>query len=163
MGISTPPLSFTAGFFLLLNTKTYKYGLCETPCGSWQSQRLEYVRPYSHSDLYCGVNVPAETGKMSRSDKRGATLPKVATVALLLRNDVFFLPSLAGKVATSVAKLSDEFPEGWNITDYKTVAAIFEKITPPPLCFYAKKSTIYCGDIFRSSCGVLPKVFLKVL
>ena len=50
---------------------------------------------------------------MSRSDKRGATLPKVATVVLLLRNDVFFLPSLAGKVATSVAKLSDEFPEGW--------------------------------------------------
>lgn len=54
-------------------------------------------------------------------------------------------------------------PEGWNITDYKTVAAVFEKITPPPLCFYVKKSTIYCGDIFRSSCGVLPKVFLKVL
>ena len=43
----------------------------------------------SHSDLYCGVNVPDETGKMSRSDKRGATLPKVATVALLSRNDGF--------------------------------------------------------------------------
>ena len=42
----------------------------------------------SHSDLYCGVNVPDETGKMSRSDKRGATLPKVATVTTLLRNDV---------------------------------------------------------------------------
>ena len=41
----------------------------------------------SRSAFYCGVNVPAETGKMSRSDKRGATLPKVATVALLLRND----------------------------------------------------------------------------
>ena len=41
----------------------------------------------SHSDLYCGVNVPDETGKMSRSDKRGATLPKVATVVSLLRND----------------------------------------------------------------------------
>ena len=25
----------------------------------------------SHSNLYCGVNVPDETGKMSRSDKRG--------------------------------------------------------------------------------------------
>ena len=25
----------------------------------------------------CRVNVPDETGKMSRSDKRGATLPKV--------------------------------------------------------------------------------------
>ena len=37
----------------------------------------------------------------------------IATVVSLLRNDVFFLPSLAGKVATSVAKLSDEFPEGW--------------------------------------------------
>ena len=33
----------------------------------------------SRSAHYCGVNVPAETGKMSRSDKRGATLPKVAT------------------------------------------------------------------------------------
>ena len=42
----------------------------------------------SHSGLYCGVNVPDETGKMSHSDKRGATLPKVATVALLLRNDM---------------------------------------------------------------------------
>ena len=45
-------------------------------------------RPYSRSALYCGVNVPAETGKMSHSDKRGATLPKVAAVALLLRNDM---------------------------------------------------------------------------
>lgn len=54
-------------------------------------------------------------------------------------------------------------PEGWNITDYKTVAAVFEKITPRLLCFYVKKSKIYCGDIFRSSCGVLPKVFLNVL
>ncbi len=52
-----------------------------------QSRRLEYARLISHSDLYCGVNVPDETGKMSHSDKRGATLPKVATVALLLRND----------------------------------------------------------------------------
>ena len=42
----------------------------------------------SHSYLYCGVDVPDETGKMSRSDKRGATLPKVATVVTLLRNDV---------------------------------------------------------------------------
>ena len=41
----------------------------------------------------CRVNVPDETGKMSQSDKRGATLPKV--------------------VATSVAKLTDEFPEWW--------------------------------------------------
>ena len=41
----------------------------------------------SHSDLYCGVNVPAETGKMSRSDKRGATLPKVATTRMGSRND----------------------------------------------------------------------------
>ena len=41
----------------------------------------------SRSILYCGVNVPAETGKMSRSDKRGATLPKVAAVATLPRND----------------------------------------------------------------------------
>ena len=46
----------------------------------------------SRSAFYCGANVPDETGKMSRSDKRGATLPKV--------------------VATSVAKLTDEFPEG---------------------------------------------------
>ena len=37
----------------------------------------------SRSDFYCGVNVPDETGKMSRSDKRGATLPKVATVVSL--------------------------------------------------------------------------------
>ena len=41
----------------------------------------------SHSYLYCGVDVPDETGKMSRSDKRGATLPKVAAVATLPRND----------------------------------------------------------------------------
>ena len=41
----------------------------------------------SHSAVYCGVNVPDETGKMSRSDKRGATLPKVAAVATLPRND----------------------------------------------------------------------------
>ena len=41
----------------------------------------------SRSAFYCGVNVPVETGKMSRSDKRGATLPKVATVVSLLRND----------------------------------------------------------------------------
>ena len=41
----------------------------------------------SHSDLYCGVNVPDETGKMSRSDKRGATLPKVATTRKGSRND----------------------------------------------------------------------------
>ncbi len=43
----------------------------------------------SRSVLYCGVNVHDETGKMSHSDKRGATLPKVATVAALLRNDNF--------------------------------------------------------------------------
>ena len=49
----------------------------------------------SHSDHYCGVNVPDETGKMSRSDKRGATLPKVATVALLLRNDGLFTVMLS--------------------------------------------------------------------
>ena len=41
----------------------------------------------SRSAHYCGVDVPDETGKMSRSDKRGATLPKVATVVSLLRND----------------------------------------------------------------------------
>ena len=64
----------------------------------------------SRSALYCGVNVPAETGKMSRSDKRGATLPKVATVVSLLRNDVFFLPSLAGKVAR--VSVSDESRKG---------------------------------------------------
>ena len=46
---------------------------------------------YNHA-FPCRVNVPDETGKMSQSDKRGATLPKV--------------------VATSVAKLTDEFPEG---------------------------------------------------
>ena len=46
-----------------------------------------FVRHISRSAHYCGVNVPAETGKMSRSDKWGATLPKVATVALLLRKD----------------------------------------------------------------------------
>ena len=49
--------------------------------------RSFFVWHISRSDLYCEVNVPAETGKMSRSDKRGATLPKVATVALLLRKD----------------------------------------------------------------------------
>ena len=37
----------------------------------------------SRSAVYCGVNVPDETGKMSRSDKRGATLPKVATLVSL--------------------------------------------------------------------------------
>ena len=37
----------------------------------------------SHSAFCCGVNVPDETGKMSRSDKRGATLPKVVTVVSL--------------------------------------------------------------------------------
>ncbi len=41
----------------------------------------------SRSAFYCGTNVPDETGKMSRSDKRGATLPKVAAVATLPRND----------------------------------------------------------------------------
>ena len=41
----------------------------------------------SRSAHYCGVNVPAETGKMSRSDKRGATLPKVATTRKGSRND----------------------------------------------------------------------------
>ena len=34
------------------------------------------------------VNVPDETGKMSRSDKRGATLPKVATTHKGSRNDI---------------------------------------------------------------------------
>ena len=43
-----------------------------------------FVRHISRSAHYCGVNVPAETGEMSRSDKRGATLPKVAAVAMLL-------------------------------------------------------------------------------
>ena len=41
----------------------------------------------SRSAFYCGANVPDETGKMSRRDKRGATLPKVAAVATLPRND----------------------------------------------------------------------------
>ncbi len=41
----------------------------------------------SRSDLYCGVNVPDETGKMSRSDKRGATLPKVAATRKGFRED----------------------------------------------------------------------------
>ena len=55
----------------------------------------------SRSILYCGVNVPAETGKMSRSDKRGATLPKVAAVATLPRNDSVIMasPLDGGKVA----------------------------------------------------------------
>ena len=30
----------------------------------------------SRSAFYCWANVPDETGKMSRSDKRGATLPR---------------------------------------------------------------------------------------
>ena len=41
----------------------------------------------SRSAFFCGANVPDETGKMSRSDKRGTTLPKVAAVATLPRND----------------------------------------------------------------------------
>ena len=48
-----------------------------------QSRRLEYDDYTIRFDLYCGVNIPDETGKMSQSDKRGATLPKVATVATL--------------------------------------------------------------------------------
>ena len=47
------------------------------------TRRLEYAAYASHSAFCCGVNVPDETGKMSRSDKRGATLPKVVTVVSL--------------------------------------------------------------------------------
>ena len=69
----------------------------------------------SHSDHYCGVNVPDETGKMSRSDKRGATLPKVATVALLLRNDGLFTVMLSvsdppRQVAPSPASTGEHTP-----------------------------------------------------
>ena len=60
----------------------------------------------SHSDLYCGVNVPDETGKMSRSDKRGATLPKVAAVATLPRNDNCVMLS-ASETSPGKAKPAD--------------------------------------------------------
>ncbi len=62
-------------------------GVCSPASTGEYTRRLECVRRCSRSVHYCGVNVPDETGKMSRSDKRGATLPKVATVVSLLRND----------------------------------------------------------------------------
>ena len=55
-------------------------GVCSPASTGEYTRRLECVRRCSRSVHYCGVNVPDETGKMSRSDKRGATLPKVATV-----------------------------------------------------------------------------------
>ena len=70
-------------YFILpsLSGKEY-YIVIANPLRVKQSRKLECVRLCSHSDFYCGVNVPDETGKMSQSDKRGATLPKVATLLL---------------------------------------------------------------------------------
>ena len=45
----------------------------------------------SRSAFYCGANVPDETGKMSRSDKRGATCQGTSPKA---QNDCTYVPVL---------------------------------------------------------------------
>ena len=78
----------------------------------------------SRSALYCGVNVLDETGKMSRSDKRGATLPKVATARKGSRKDKFvYTPRETTLLGDSSPKAqNDTFINKCHVEVYRRIA-----------------------------------------